>query len=81
MQISQLSPDVTLESMSRALRTGNYSVVIGWHAEELTDDEHHQLAMAAEEGNAIGFVMRPVRRDHQHARQHSGIKIHSNLYH
>ncbi len=81
MQISQLSPDVTLESMIRALRTGNYSVVIGWHAEELTDDEHHQLAVAAEEGNAIGFVMRPVRRDPQHARQHSGIKIHSNLYH
>lgn len=81
MQINQLSPGVTLESMIRALRTGNYSVVIGWHAEELTDEEHHRLAMAAEEGNAIGFVMRPVRHDPQAARPHSGIKIHSNLYH
>lgn len=81
MQFSQLSPGLTLESMIRALRTGNYSVVIGWHAEELTDEEHHQLAMAAEEGNAIGFVMRPVRADQHGARQHSGIKIHSNLYH
>ena len=81
MQISQLSPSVTLDSMIRALRTGNYSVVIGWHAEELTADEHRQLAMAAEEGNAIGFVMRPVRHDPLAARQLSGIKIHSNLYH
>jgi cell division inhibitor SulA len=81
MQISQLSPDLTLESMIRALRTGNYSVVIGWHADELTEDEHQQLTLAAEEGNAIGFVMRPVRLDQQGARQHSGIKIHSNLYH
>lgn len=81
MQISQLSPGVTLESMIRALRTGNYSVVIGWHAEELTAEEHHRLAMAAEEGNAIGFVMRPVRHDPLAARPLSGIKIHSNLYH
>jgi cell division inhibitor SulA len=81
MQISQLSPCLTLESMIRALRTGNYSVVIGWHAEELTEEEHHRLAIAAEEGNAIGFVMRPVQCNPLAARQHSGIKIHSNLYH
>jgi len=81
MQISQLSPDDTLESMIRALRTGNYSVVIGWHAEELTDDEHQRLVQAAEEGNAMGFIMRPVRRDPHATRQLSGLKIHSNLYH
>jgi len=81
MQINQLSPGLTLESMIRALRTGNYSVVIGWHAEELTEEEHQRLAAAAEEGNAIGFVMRPVRHNPLAARPHSGIKIHSNLYH
>ncbi|WLI78583.1 SOS-induced cell division inhibitor SulA [Kosakonia sp. H02] len=81
MQINQLSPGLTLESMIRALRTGNYSVVIGWHAEELTEDEHRRLAVAAEEGNAIGFVMRPIRHNPLGARQLSGIKIHSNLYH
>ncbi|VYU64642.1 cell division inhibitor SulA [Metakosakonia massiliensis] len=81
MQISQLSPGLTLESMIRALKTGNYSVVIGWHADELTEEEYHRLAMAAEEGNAIGFVMRPVQYDPQAARQHAGIKIHSSLYH
>ncbi|QNQ19844.1 cell division inhibitor SulA [Kosakonia sp. SMBL-WEM22] len=81
MQINQLSPGVTLDSMIRALRTGNFSVVIGWHTEELTEDEHRRLALAAEEGNAIGFVMRPIRRNPLAARQLSGIKIHSNLYH
>ncbi|EHD04302.1 Cell division inhibitor [Salmonella enterica subsp. enterica serovar Wandsworth str. A4-580] len=95
MQISQLAPRHTLESMIRALRTGNYSVVIGWMTEELTEEEHASLVEAAKVGNAVGFIMRPVRAQvgfimrpvravRAHAlprRQHSGLKIHSNLYH
>lgn len=81
MQINQLSPCHTLESMIRALRTGNYSVVIGWLTEELTEEEHAELVKAADEGNAMGFIMRPVSA-HTHAtRQQTGLKIHSNLYH
>ncbi|EPE3175030.1 SOS-induced cell division inhibitor SulA, partial [Cronobacter sakazakii] len=30
MQVSQMNPQVTLDSMIRALETGNYSVVIAW---------------------------------------------------
>lgn len=81
MQVSQMSPGSTLESMVRALRTGNYSVVIGWVSEELTEEEHRLLANAAEEGNAMGFIMRPVRTTSQPSRQFSGLKIHSDLYH
>lgn len=81
MQINQLSPCHTLESMIRALRTGNYSVVIGWLSDELTEEEHTQLVKAADEGNAMGFIMRPVRAHTLAPRQHSGLKIHSNLYH
>lgn len=81
MQINQLSPCHTLESMIRALRTGNYSVVIGWLSDELTEEEHTQLVKAADEGNAMGFIMRPVRTHSLATRQHSGLKIHSNLYH
>jgi cell division inhibitor SulA len=33
--------------MIRALRTGNYSVVIGWLADELTAEEHERLVIAA----------------------------------
>lgn len=81
MQISQMTPCNTLESMIRALRTGNYSVVIGWLSDELTAEEHERLVAAAEEGHAMGFIMRPVRNTHQPGRQLSGVKIHSNLYH
>ena len=81
MQISQMSPCNTLESMIRALRTGNYSVVIGWLSEELSEEEHSRLVQAAEEGNAMGFIMRPVRTQSSTAGQLSGLKIHSNLYH
>ncbi|AGR58133.1 TPA: cell division inhibitor SulA [Salmonella bongori] len=81
MQISQLAPRHTLTSMIRALRTGNYSVVIGWLAEELTEEEHASLVEAANVGNAVGFIMRSVSAHALPRRQHSGLKIHSNLYH
>lgn len=74
-------PANTLESMVRSLRTGNYSVVIGWLSEELSIEEHERLVAAAEEGHAMGFIMRPVRNTNQPGRQLSGLKIHSNLYH
>ncbi|HFZ8995287.1 TPA: SOS-induced cell division inhibitor SulA [Citrobacter freundii] len=81
MQINQLSPCHTLESMIRALQTGNYSVVIGWLADELTEEEQTRLAQAANEGSAMGFIMRPVSA-HSHATRHPyELKIHSNLYH
>lgn len=81
MQISQLSPSHTIDSMIRALRTGNYSVVICWLAEELTADEHERLVNADQVGSAMGFIMRPVRNQGTLGRQLSGLKIHSNLYH
>jgi cell division inhibitor SulA len=55
--------------------------VIGWLSDELTEEEHFRLAEAAEEGNAIGFIMRPVSADPHRRGQLSGLKIHSNLYH
>lgn len=81
MQINQLSPCDTVESMVRALRTGNYSVVVGWLPEDLSQEEHLRLTEAAEEGNAMGFIMRPVRGDSYRRGQHPGLKIHSNVYH
>lgn len=54
MQISQLSPCHTVDSMIRALRTGNYSVVICWLAEELTADEHERLVNAAQKAAQWG---------------------------
>ena len=81
MQVSQMSSENTLDSMIRALRTGNYSVVIAWISEPLTEDEHFRLTSAAEEGSAVGFIMRPIATAPHSARQQSGLKIHTNLYH
>lgn len=81
MQVSQMASENTLDSMIRALRTGNYSVVIAWISDSLTEEEHLRLASAAEEGSAIGFIMRPIATAPLSARQQFGQKIHTNLFH
>jgi len=81
MQVSQMAPEFTVETMARALRTGNYSVVIGWLPHELTRDEQKILTEAAEMGNAVGFVMRPLQSTSYSHGPLSGLKIHSSLYH
>ncbi|WP_058913136.1 SOS-induced cell division inhibitor SulA [Entomohabitans teleogrylli] len=81
MQVSQMTPGNMMESMAKALRTGNYSVVVGWFPAGLTDEEHRILGKAAEEGNAIGLIMRPVHPAYAQSGPRSTLKIHSNLYH
>ena len=81
MQLRQMSSCDMLDSMVRALRTGNYSVVICWLKDELSTNEHAQLLAAAEEGNAMVFIMRPVQSSSHPTGQFNGLKIHSNLYH
>lgn len=79
MQSSPPTAYCTINAMEKALRTGNYSVVISWLDEDLTDEQHRRLTAAAESGNALGFIMRP---QHTSAtRPQSGLKIHSSLYH
>lgn len=81
MQVSQMTPESTVETMARALRTGNYSVVISWLSHELSNAEQIMLSEAAELGNAMGFIMRPVESNSYSQGPLSGIKIHSSLYH
>lgn len=81
MQLRQMSSCDMLDSMIRASRTGNYSVVIGWLTDELSAEEHARLQSAAEKGNAMVFIMRPVRSALHPTGQYYGIKIHSNLFH
>lgn len=68
MQISQLSPCHTVDSMIRALRTGNYSVVICWLTEELTAEEHERLVNAARGRLRDGIHHAPGEKS-RHARQ------------
>ncbi|WP_105664696.1 SOS-induced cell division inhibitor SulA [Cronobacter dublinensis] len=81
MQVCQMNPQVTIDSMIRALETGNYSVVIAWLHDDLTDDEHRRLTEAAEKGNAMGFLMRPVQPSLTGDRPRSGLRIHSRMVH
>lgn len=81
MQANHLAPLCTVGAMVKALQTGNYSVVIGWLPKELTDDEHSRLTIAAEAGNAMGFIMRPTRPGTSGSRPRNGLRIHSSLYH
>ncbi|EKM6457805.1 SOS-induced cell division inhibitor SulA [Cronobacter dublinensis] len=81
MQVSQMNPQVTIDSMIRALETGNYSVVIAWLHDDLTDDEHRRLTEAAEKGNAMGFLMCPVQPSLTGDRPRSGLRIHSRMVH
>ncbi|MFU0919507.1 SOS-induced cell division inhibitor SulA [Kluyvera sichuanensis] len=81
MQLRQMSSYDMLDSMVRASRTGNYSVVIGWLTDELSAEEHARLQRAAEEGNAMVLIMRPVQSASHSTGQFNGLKIHSNLYH
>ncbi|MFU0886005.1 SOS-induced cell division inhibitor SulA [Kluyvera sichuanensis] len=81
MQLRQMSSYDMLDSMVRASQTGNYSVVIGWLTDELSAEEHARLQRAAEEGNAMVLIMRPVQSTSHPTGQFNGLKIHSNLYH
>lgn len=81
MQISQAGPITTVQAMIKALQTGNYSVVLGWLDEEISDEDRLRLQEAANSGQALGLVMRPERTILPPARPLNGLKIHSSLYH
>lgn len=81
MQATHSGAISTLDAMIKALKTGNYSVVLGWVDEELTEEDRLRLVAAANSGNALGLIMRPDRTTFHHSRPLNGLKIHSNLYH
>ena len=81
MQSSPADPIMTVEAMIKALRTGNYSVVLGWLEEDITEGDRVRLQEAANSGHALGLIMRPDRENTHTARPFSGLKIHSNVYH
>lgn len=80
IQLSQISPAATVEAMEKALLTGNYSAVLGW-LPELTTSDRERLHIAAQQGSAYGFIMRPQQELSTPAGQFSTLKIHSSLYH
>jgi len=81
MHITESGRFNTVESMVKALRTGNYSVVLAWIPYELSDEERLELEQAAAEGEALGLILRPQGRQYAHSRQPNASKIPSDLFH
>ncbi|AUH00014.1 cell division inhibitor SulA [Prodigiosinella confusarubida] len=79
IQLHHLSPVNTVDAMEKALLTGNYSAVLCWLSEELSNEEKIRLQRAAQSGNTYGFIMRPENKTID--RLFSTLKIHSRLYH
>lgn len=81
MHITESERFNTVESMVKALRTGNYSVVLAWIPYELSDEERLELEQAAAEGEALGLILRPQGRQYAPCRQPNSAKIPSELFH
>lgn len=81
MHIAHSNRYSTVDAMSKALRTGNYSVVLAWIQDELSEHERHQLEKAAAEGQALGLIMRATSSVNLAARPVNQLKIHSTLFH
>ncbi|TCV98180.1 SOS-induced cell division inhibitor SulA [Biostraticola tofi] len=71
----------TIASMEKALLTGNYSAVLGWFPQELTEEERVRLRDAAQRGGSFGFVMYPQKGFSRQSGQFPSLKIQSTLYH
>ena len=60
MQLQRAEAGEAIHAMEQALRSGNYSVVLGW-LPPLTAAERLRLNQAAKVGNSIGLLMQPWR--------------------
>ena len=80
VQVNQITAMSTVDAMEKALQTGNYSVVLGW-LPELNDVERERLQIAARQGGAYGFIMKPTNEQSSANGHHSTVKIHSSVYH
>lgn len=81
MQIPLSSQIASVEAMIKALSSGNYSVVLGWIAQDITPDERLRLDKAAAQGQALGLIMRPQHSLRATSRPTNQLKIQSTLYH
>lgn len=81
MQSPRCGTITTVEAMIKALQTGNYSVVLGWLADEISVSERQRLQQAAKSGQALGLIMRSERGVLSPSRPLDGVKIQSSLYH
>lgn len=71
----------TVEAMIKALQTGNYSVVLGWISEDVSENDRLRLQEAASSGQALGLIMRSESSVYSSTRPLNRLRIHPSLYH
>lgn len=81
MQVVDSTRCSSIESMVKALRTGNFSVVLAWLPDELNEEEREELELAAAAGGSLGLILYPGKRALDRLRPLKGIKIPSDLFH
>ncbi len=81
MHIAHSDRYSTVEAMVKALRTGNYSVVVAWIHYDLNEQERGELEKAAAEGQAPGLILRATSSVKTLSRPVNPLKIQSTLFH
>lgn len=71
----------SVESMSRALRSGNFSAVLACLPAGITDAEQQRLVDSARSGQATGIILLPDGAKITCCRQNKLGKIHSDMLH
>ncbi|MEW6484467.1 SOS-induced cell division inhibitor SulA [Tatumella ptyseos] len=81
VQIASTERISSVSAMIKALRSGNFSVVIAWLPAGLSNSERHELEQAAIEGHTLGLIMREENTFDSPGGQENRLKIHSSLLH
>ncbi|PEH73144.1 SOS-induced cell division inhibitor SulA [Edwardsiella tarda] len=79
MQLQRAEAGEAIHAMEQALRSGNYSVVLGW-LPPLTASERLRLNQAAKAGNSIGLLMQPWEETRSPS-DHRAIKRRTEQFH
>lgn len=81
IQVASLDTCSDVRAMTKALRSGNFSVVMAWLPDHLTIAEREDLELAAKEGCTLGLIMREENGFVYPGRQENRLKIQSPLLH
>lgn len=81
IEVPQCGAISTVNVMMKALKSGNYSVVLGWLPEKINSEDHSLLEQAAAFGQTMGLIMRPHFARDLSRRPGNHLEIHSTLYH
>lgn len=80
MQLNQIHPDAAIYAMECALRSGNYSIVVGY-LPPLKSIERERLKQAAKQGGSFGLIIYPKMRYNTKSSPHNQLKTQANLFH